>query len=115
MTDKDQQPDNEAAVDESQDEGVLEPEVVATEEHADLARDELENLLRAKEQETKDAEDKVLRLAAEMENYKKRMAREKADAIKYANEALVRDLLPVLDNLERAAEHARGHERHRLR
>lgn len=47
-----------------------------------------------------------LREAAETENYKKRVTREKHDAIRYANESLVRDLLPVIDDLERAAQHA---------
>ncbi|MDE0355890.1 MAG: nucleotide exchange factor GrpE, partial [Deltaproteobacteria bacterium] len=47
-----------------------------------------------------------LREAAETENYKKRVTREKHDAIRYANESLVRDLLPVIDDLERAARHA---------
>lgn len=110
MADKDKQPDSELSVEEPQDdqEGVLEPEVVATEESSDRGREELENLLQAKEKEAQDAAEKSLRLAAEMENYKKRVAREKEDAIKYANEGLVRDLLPVLDNLERAAEHARS-------
>ena len=46
-----------------------------------------------------------LREAAETENYKKRVTREKQDAIRYANESLVRDLLPVIDALERAAQH----------
>jgi molecular chaperone GrpE len=41
-----------------------------------------------------------------LENFKKRVAREKEEAIRYWNEALVKDLLPVLDNLERAVEHA---------
>ena len=46
-------------------------------------------------------------MAAEMENYKKRSERDKADFLKRANESLVRDLLPVLDGLERAADHGR--------
>jgi len=50
--------------------------------------------------------DLYLREAAETENYKKRVTREKQDAIRYANESLVRDLLPVIDDLERAAQHA---------
>ena len=50
--------------------------------------------------------DLYLREAAETENYKKRVTREKHDAIRYANESLVRDLLPVIDDLERAARHA---------
>ena len=107
MEDKDKQPDSELSSDEPQEE-VLEAEVTSTEASSHLSQEELQNRLQAKEQEAKDNEEKFLRQAAEMENYKKRVAREKEDAIKYANEGLVRDLLPVLDNLERAVEHARG-------
>ena len=56
--------------------------------------------------ERDELKDRVLRVAAEMENYKKRSERDKADFLKRANESLVRDLLPVLDGLERAASHA---------
>jgi molecular chaperone GrpE len=60
----------------------------------------------AKELEAKKNYDLYLRQVAELENFKKRVAREKEEAIRYWNEALVKDLLPVLDNLERAVEHA---------
>ncbi len=52
-----------------------------------------------------DAEDRYLRLCAEFENYKKRTARENDDFKKYANESLLKELLPVLDNFERAMAH----------
>lgn len=68
----------------------------------------LRRQLDAKELEAKESYDRLLRQAAELENYKKRVAREKAEAIRYANESLVKDLLPVLDNLERALDHAKG-------
>ncbi len=61
--------------------------------------------LAAAREEARRLEDRFLRQAAETENYKKRVAREKQDAIRYANESLVRDLLPVIDDLERAVEH----------
>lgn len=64
--------------------------------------------LEAKALEAKENYDRFLRQVAELENFKKRMAREKGDAIRHANEGLARDLLPVLDNLERAVEHAKG-------
>lgn len=50
--------------------------------------------------------DRYMRQAAELENYKKRNEREKADFLRRANESLLKDLLPVLDNLERALGHA---------
>ncbi len=51
--------------------------------------------------------DKFVRLYAEFDNYRKRVAREKAELIRYGNEELLRELLPVVDNLERALEHAK--------
>lgn len=46
--------------------------------------------------------DRLLRLSAEFENYKKRMQRQAEDHRKYANESIIKDLLSVVDNLERA-------------
>ncbi len=63
--------------------------------------------LAAAREEVQRLEDQFLRQAAETENYRKRVAREKQDAIRHANESLVRDLLPVIDDLERAVEHGR--------
>ncbi len=56
------------------------------------------------EAEAKDAYDRFLRASAELENYKKRTQKEMADFRKYANASLVKDLLGVVDNLERAIE-----------
>jgi molecular chaperone GrpE len=50
------------------------------------------------------------RLAAEFENYRKRAAREQERLVAHAHERLVRELLPVLDDLERALEAAERHE-----
>ena len=51
--------------------------------------------------------DRVLRLSAEFENYKKRKQRELDDFKKFANESIFKQLLPVIDNLERAMDSAR--------
>jgi molecular chaperone GrpE len=64
--------------------------------------------LLAKAQEADRLQDRLVRLQAEFENYKKRMAREKADFYKFAVERLLLDFLPVLDNLERALASARS-------
>ena len=63
---------------------------------------------RVKELEDKVAElnDRILRDAAETENYKKRLRQDKENAVKYANESLIRDLLDPLDNFSRAIEAA---------
>lgn len=49
--------------------------------------------------------DKYLRLAADFENYKRRTLRERQELFLYANEALVKELLLTVDNLDRALEH----------
>jgi molecular chaperone GrpE len=46
--------------------------------------------------------DKYLRAAADLENFKKRAAKEKQDTIKYGNETLIKDLLPIMDGMDRA-------------
>jgi molecular chaperone GrpE len=66
---------------------------------------DLRQQLEAKEAEAKNNYDRLLRQAAELENYKKRTARERDDAIRFANENLIKDLLPAVDNLERALAH----------
>src|ERR671935_583386 len=54
--------------------------------------------------------DRLQRLAAEFDNFRKRSAREQASLIERANERLVKELLPVLDDLARALEAAEEHE-----
>jgi molecular chaperone GrpE len=53
-----------------------------------------------------DAKDQFLRKAADFENFRKRMIREKQDAIDFANQALLLDLIPVIDDFERAIQSA---------
>jgi len=66
--------------------------------------------LEAAEKEAGENYDRFLRISAEFENYKKRKDRETADFRKYANEVLVKELLPVIDNLERAIETSAEHD-----
>lgn len=54
------------------------------------------------EAQNKDYLDKLLRLKAEFENYKKRMIKEQSLAVKFASENIVHNLLPIIDDLERA-------------
>lgn len=54
--------------------------------------------------------DRYMRAVAELENYRKRATRERQDLLKFGNENLLRDFLPVIDNLERAVEHAKENE-----
>ena len=63
--------------------------------------------LAAKEEELKALNDKYLRLAAEFDNYKRLAQRDQRDQIRFGNEQLLRELLPVVDNLERAIKAAK--------
>ncbi len=74
-----------------------------TQENADLKK-----ILEEKEKEVTANYDKYLRAVAELDNYKKRAAKEKVDTIKYGNEELIRDILPFVDSLDRAMEHTGG-------
>ena len=58
------------------------------------------------ESKYKEMQDRYLRLNAEFDNYKKRMMRETSDRLKYFNMELIKELLPSVDNLERAISHA---------
>lgn len=81
-------------------------ENTATAENGEISQ--LREFLEAKEKEAKDNYDRYLRAVAELDNYKKRAAREKADTIKYGKEEIIKDILPFLDSLDRAIEHASG-------
>ena len=63
-----------------------------------------QQLIELKEQAGKAAQyyDQLVRTVADMENFKKRAARERQDAVKYANEALLERIIPVLDNFDAA-------------
>lgn len=67
----------------------------------------LEGELEEKKAEAQKAQEKVVWMTAELENSRKRQAREKAELERYGNERILRDILPVLDNLERAMLHAK--------
>jgi len=67
-----------------------------------------EDLLEKERIRAQNMEDRFLRVNAEFENYKKRMIRESSDRLKYFHLDLIKDLLPSLDNLERAISHAKS-------
>ena len=67
---------------------------------------ELQNEVAAAKAEASKNWDLYLRERADLENARKRHQREKEDAIRFANDRLLREMIPVLDNLERAVEHA---------
>ena len=78
--------------------------VDATDAVTEDADNDIEKRLEESEAEAKMAHDRFLRVSAEFENYKKRAQREVDDFRKYANEAIIKELLTVVDNLERAVE-----------
>lgn len=78
----------------------------ASEDEAALLMAEIE----AKTNEARENYDRFLRASADLDNYKKRVEREKAEIVNFSNEGLITEFLPVLDNLQRALEHANaGH------
>jgi len=66
--------------------------------------EELKNKLKQKEEEANEYLEMAQRLKAEFENYRRRTEKEKADLIEYGKEQVILDILPVIDNFERALE-----------
>ncbi len=90
-----------SAVDEKQDDRLSEIEKSKNAD-ADNQLKEMQAMLEAKEKEAKETYDRLLRVSADFENYKKRSARELEDFRKYANQTLLKEMLSVVDNLELA-------------
>ncbi len=67
--------------------------------------EELKQSLEAKEKELGELRQRLLYQQADFENFKKLKAKEKQETLKFGNETLVKELLPVIDNLERAIVH----------
>jgi molecular chaperone GrpE len=88
-------------------------EIVESSSGGDAAAQEpelakLRQQLETKDKEAKDNYDRFLRQVAELDNFKKRTARERDEATRFATESLMKDMLPIVDNLERAVAHAKG-------
>jgi molecular chaperone GrpE len=83
-------------------------EVAESEKEADGEAENLclEEKAAALEEQLREANDQYLRKAAEFENFRKRMNREKQDAIDFANQSLLLDLIPIIDDFERALKSA---------
>ena len=94
-------------------EETAEAEIAADAQRAAQERDRLQNELdsvsdqiEAAKQQAAEANDRFLRLQADWDNYRRRTAQERLDERQRATEKLVVDLFPVIDDLERAIEHA---------
>jgi molecular chaperone GrpE len=70
------------------------------------ASNNLQSKLEAKEKEQNETHDRLLRVTADFENYKKRMSREMEDFRKYANQSLLKEVLSVVDHIELAIQAA---------
>ncbi len=75
-------------------------------EEGALTEEQLLERLQEAEKRVEENYDRYLRLLAEFDNYKKRTAREKAETAKFCNEDIIRDLVPLIDNLDRAISQA---------
>ena len=90
------------------------PEEITPEEAAEIAAaeetidplTELKNAIEAARTEASNNWDLYLRERADLENARKRHQRDKEDALRFANDRLLKEMIPVLDNLERAVDHA---------
>jgi molecular chaperone GrpE len=78
-------------------------------EEEKLLSESLDEIERIKA-EAEAARDRLLRAAAEYENFKKRAEREKEEAMKFIAESIVLDIIPILDNLDRAIKSAKSDE-----
>ncbi len=88
--------------------GAGRPRAASSEPEQDI--ESLRARVRELELELEEARKAYLYERAELENFKKRMQREQHELLRYATEPLVRDLLPVVDSLERALLHAKAGE-----
>ena len=82
----------------------------AEEVESDDPMKDLEAKLEAKDQEAKENYDRLLRVSAEFDNYKKRTSKELEEYRKFANQALIKEMLSVVDNLELAMNSTNGHK-----
>jgi molecular chaperone GrpE len=91
-------------------------EIIANEDHKKKKKkdevkkneliEEFNKSLKEKDESIKALEERLLYLQADFENFKKLKNKEKQDVLKFGNEELIKNLLPLVDNLERALEHS---------
>ncbi len=88
-----------------------EPKAEENQAETELPEEEkLKQELAKAQEENASMQDKYLRLSAEFDNYRKRTLKEKSELIKSAGERVITDILPVLDDLERALQNMRNSE-----
>lgn len=77
----------------------------AAEQNCKQVEEDLGTQIHAAEEEARQHYDKLLRVMAEFENFKKRMSKEHEELVRFGNEKLLSELLPALDDLDRVLEH----------
>lgn len=82
------------------------PEATPTDTEVATEAEGTRDPLSAVQEEARELKDKLLRTLADFDNFRKRSRREVDDAKRQGRDSLLKDILPVFDNLERAAEHA---------
>ena len=85
------------------------PDQTAENQNGDPQED-LAEKLQLKEQEAQENYDRLLRVSAEFDNYKKRTSRDMEEFRKFSNQSLIKEMLSVVDNLELAINSAKGHK-----
>ena len=86
-----------------------ENEIKEEETVEEVSREEiLQNKVEELEKANAELKDQMLRRQAELENYRKRLIRDKEEAVQFANESLIRDILGFLDNMDRALAAAKN-------
>ncbi|MBI5746380.1 MAG: nucleotide exchange factor GrpE [Nitrospirae bacterium] len=78
-----------------------------TQETPEMEIERLRREVPKKDEELRSLNDKYLRICADFENYKKRNMKEQMESARYANEKILKELLPAIDNLERAILHSK--------
>jgi molecular chaperone GrpE len=81
---------------------ISEEESAETDEAIAEVMEEGPSELEQAQQEAKDLRDEMLRMRAETDNLRKRLQREKHDSVQFANERLIKQLIPIFENLDRA-------------
>lgn len=80
----------------------LDEDIEIITENEDIEK--LNEIIESKDKEIEDIKDSLIRLQADFSNYKARVEKERSDIIKYASEDLMKEILPVIDNFERALD-----------
>jgi molecular chaperone GrpE len=89
-------------------EPVAEPEIIVEEDTEDTSIDELKTKLTAAEQKAEEHYQKYLRAQADFDNFRRRTQKEKENQANYASLSVIEQLLPALDNFERALTASKG-------